>query len=257
MVHRSLIIKLLVGFFGLIVLFILFLPFTIDYKHCSREFSFTDCLLKYFRYNFDELFGKCYVEYEGQKGISNGTYILLLDFYLGNVENFSERNITQLVENVNKIWNNYGIYFKINSISRVNISVIYTDKLKNVTKSALKDKLYDKIIDVVIIEKFLEKGKFLLWDYEYESSREGVGFKGMNKKEVNLVLLTVKGKNISWNLAHEIGHLLGLVDKAYYSGILNLMTHSGCIKEKFYPTILNQKQVNIALMYARNLKNSL
>ena len=88
-----------------------------------------------------------------------------------------------------------------------------------------------------------------------DSTNEGIGWRGFpnENKSIYLVVVAADTKNVTWNLAHEFGHILGNLDYSYYSGEFNLMTNSGCIKEKFYPTLLDQSQVNIALSTAKSL----
>ena len=76
-----------------------------------------------------------------------------------------------------------------------------------------------------------------------ENMGEGIHF-GSN--QTILITKHQDNNNFTWTIIHELGHRLGLLDKALYSGEINLMTHDGCIKYT-YPTNLNKKQVEIIL----------
>lgn len=243
----------------IMVIIFLYSLFYSDYKVCRYEFSILDCASNYLKYILYTFFGNCYIKNVEPKGNTNETHNLLLDVYLVNLKNYDEEDVSHLIDSTNNIWKEYNISFYVNSVTKINNSnlakLIINDEneLYKFFKNAVDDKLLeDDIIDLIIIEKIFEKQNILLWPYLSDGT-EGQGLKNIKNKTVNIILLSFNAKNISWNLAHETGHILGLLDKAFYSGQMNLMTHTGCIKDNYYPIILNQSQLDTILSVSRSL----
>lgn len=245
---------------GLLVL-ILFSDVLLD-SRCHRQFGFFICFKDFVNYNIKQIWGDCYIKNYSEKGLANNLINLPVDVYLVLYNN-SDLNLTNendtvfsIFSDVNRIWNEYGINFDIRTINKYhNLSKNYILdaplEVKNVTEEIANERLYDNVIEAVFIPKL--KTKFLFW--YIDSSNEGIGWRGFpnENRSIYLVIVTTNAKNITWNLAHEFGHILGSLDYSYYSGQFNLMTHSGCIKDNFYPTILDQLQVNNATSTAKSL----
>ena len=207
------------------------------------------------------LLGQCYIKNYPIKGIPNETINLKLDIYVAendqNKINISDEEIRLVAENVNKIWNAYGINFNINRLERfiVNNNLVHGENIKELANDVGKGHLYkdeDKNIDVILIPEF--KTRLWILDLGNLFGLEGFyldSFPSDNRTISLIVIGTNDVKNETWVIAHELGHLLGSYDYPYYSGQFNLMTHSGCIKERYHPTILNQNQVDSAIRNAK------
>jgi len=229
------------------------------------------------RYNFlYYVFGQCYIENYHIKGSSNKTVSLKLDIYITesaeDKTNITDYEIYKIMSDVNKTWSEYGVNLEINNLSRFNLtddSFILTDNyfilessiednFKNLALSVANGHLYkdeDKIIDVVLIPKF--KSRFL--SFIIDSNLQGIGidsFPDNRSRRIGLIVVASSLPNETWVITHEFGHILGSYDYQPYEGQFNLMTETGCIKDIYYPTILNQNQVDSAIRTAKTFTES-
>ncbi|MEM5799310.1 MAG: hypothetical protein QXZ43_01430 [Candidatus Aenigmatarchaeota archaeon] len=225
------------------------------------NFDFFTCVKDYFNYHIKQLKGECYIKNYPKKGISNISAKLPIDVYLINPEklNLNYYDLSKTILGVNDIWKDYGVQFEIRNITEYYFEKDYiilqcNDELVELAINATRDRLYDKVIDVFIIPEI--KTRILFYD---DSGQEGFGWTSFDCKNIHninfVVIKTRNVKNITWNLAHEFSHILGNEDYEYFSGQYNFMTNSGCIKDKFYSTVLNQKQVDIINSRVKNIIN--
>ncbi len=250
-------------FIGLVflvpILFLILLP--INDSDCHKIFGLKTCVIDHIKYQFSSLSGKCYIKDYNSKGIANDTVHLSTDIYLVSNKNyplnFTHNDLAKTSIEVNDIWNEYGIFIDIENITEFSLGEneipikLTAENVRNISTKIVKDKLYDGSIDIILAPKFKQKFFFLYID----SSLEGIGWRGFpnENRSILLIMMTPDVKNVSWNLAHEFGHILGNLDYSFYSGQFNLMTHSGCVKDEFYPTILDQQQVNIVISTANGI----
>lgn len=232
--NKYLLIAVIMTYAIMISIFNLYESFLSDYKACRRDYDNETCLRKYIEYSASELQLGCYrTLYESYVPEINSTKVLQTNIYLGNT-NLNSDSIARIFQAINKVWNLYGINFSINTIdiSRVKENV----DLKNIkcTVEDLTPKIgryynlsNDTPINVLIVGLGTVEGGCHI-----------------NAGKYQVVVVSTKTKNLTWTITHELGHAVGLCDKAFYSGEVNLMTHSGCIRDTLYPTNLNRKQVD-------------
>jgi len=222
-----------------------------DKKCYDQNFDWFTCFSDSINYRINERFGQCYIKNYHVKGAANETINLELDIYVAessqNRINFSDDEIRVIINTVNKTWNEYGISFEINNISRfiLDDSFFYDspENLKKLSMAVVKENLFnDKNVGMILVPNLKSR---LFFIFDIDSEFEGI------QLNTSLFLVGTNGKNISWAITHELGHILGSYDYPYYSGQFNLMTYTGCIKDRFYPTILKQEQVDSAIRNAK------
>lgn len=151
---------------------------------------------------------------------------------------YTDIEILSIFNETNRIWGVYGIMFNVSSINKHNVSdrLAFLGKSGNVDNDAelmgmitARNKFFDQTIDVFFINKF-------------SISIEG---KRIDKEGVNTAVVSSQSKNIPWVIAHELGHVLNNFDESEASGKFTLMIERGCVKEHYYPTILNQTQLDL------------
>ncbi len=219
-------------------------------NNCCKHFGFSNCLKDYFTYYFKQIKGDCYIKNYSVRGVSNISANLSIDVYLvydGSKEfNFTKNDILGVVSKTNEMWNDYGVRFNIRNIKEYktlqknNVFIDYSE-MKRLSEKVAGDNIHDNIIDIFFVPE-IKKKYLLIADL---SKTEGFDWRSFGKGEnIYLAVISVKAGNISWVLAHELGHVLGNEDYAYFSGQYNFMTHSGCIRNMFYPTVFDQEQVD-------------
>lgn len=248
--NKPLISILFIVFLTYLYRYSLFPSFFYDEELCLNENnSLGGCFSNYVKYQVYSLKGDCYITKFDEKGVSNETHNLLVDIYVLD-SNFTDGKIIKVVDEVSSIYEDYGVRFYVNNITRIenydftSVSLAKLNEIESFAKNVVKDKLYlseDNLLDIIFIEKF----GFVVADIELE----GKSWNAFGNGSVNLVLVSTKSKNISWLLAHELGHLFRNSDKAFFSGEYNLMTHGSCIKS----TVLNQKQVDSVISNVKQL----
>ncbi|HLC51573.1 MAG TPA: hypothetical protein VJH90_04365 [archaeon] len=245
--------RLLKGLLFLYVLLFAYLAypvvyyFYIDYGKCTSEYSIGQCVYKFLSYQYYDTLGECYIDkIEQGSVISPRTINIYADFYLVNT-NLTNEAIYYMLEGTNDIWNIYNISFISRNIVTISNKSLALPDLSNCSEllsyASLSDEEgYDNVIDVVISDF---PSKFF----------GGIHYPKCNERRTYLTAVSIEEKNISWTIGHEFGHILNLLDKAHYSGELNFMTHGGCIKDNYYPSVLNQAQVNNATSEAMKIAN--
>jgi hypothetical protein len=237
------------------------LPIIAQILLCKKHFSTDECIYDYLKYWQTKISGSCYIKEYHQKGVPNESLNILLDVYVIESQkkkvNLTNEEISSIISLSSKVWEDYGIKFEINKIERFEvedehiISVKKDEKLRELSLFVAKDRLYcneDKIIDVFIFPDLRDRILFLEFN-----SIEGKGLRSFSNKDcINLIIIDSRSNRLDWVIAHEMGHILGLLDYDYFSGQFNLMTNSGCIRDEFYPTVLNQKQVDTSLATAKS-----
>ena len=164
-----------------------------------------------------------------------------------------------MVQGASNIWKQYGIeLFVLGAVNRSITNLadndvligISGDQIKDATmlgKKALGDGIYDansNVIKVFYVRSFYNGTVYLIDILGIKLIPLGeniAGGIGLNGQGISSAFVGYD-KNMSWALAHELGHVLNNRDISEFSGRYNLMNHSGCIKERYHPTILNEDQ---------------
>jgi hypothetical protein len=230
--------KIIALYFYIVISLFFFLiyirTFQIDFQNCTRNVTFPhytsrECFCKYNLWWLNKAMSKCYV-------VSNDSFnpevSRLIDarvniFVLNS--NWSEKEIEQRFSEVNDIWNKFGINFIIDS---VNLS----KSKEKVTIFGNNEKMIRPQLEKYYDLSYSENHNNLIAVISDYKEHEGLHFS-------HFIIVSNKAKNATWAIAHELGHIMGLYDKAFYSGEINLMTHIDCIKNIYYPTNLNKYQV--------------
>lgn len=234
----------------LIAFLTMLIPFLLDKENCVRDYSLLKCAGRYGEYLYSRMTARCFiVSNESFFPESNRLENIYLKLYLIDT-NLTEQEITEKFQDVNTIWNRYSVMFL----------------LKDVDSSMAGSKnIFEKLVSIESkIEWF--RNNFRL-DDEYSINiiitDEKIGSKGLHRNEESYQLIIIERNfsNLSWIIAHELGHVLGLWDKAFFSGELNLMTHGvdyepimncSCIQD-MYPTNLNRQQVETVLRISQDI----
>jgi hypothetical protein len=192
-----------------------------------------------------------------EKGISQENHEILVDVFVVNLKDVSDHDIEKLFGNVNSIWEIYGIqFYNNNAPKRINDKSLSLDfnNINNDTeviefgKKVIGTHFYridDTIIDVIIVRNLHRR---------FNSDVCG-GRALINGSSHNFIVISLCENNHSWYMAHEFAHILGPLDRPYFMGELNFMTHFGCIQEE-YPTNLNQNQIDKVIRNARNFQHN-
>jgi len=217
------------------IFFFYFEPFFEDTLPCLREYDYPTCLHKYINYLIANKSGNCYIEF-------NESYFpeiyekrnISVNVYLGNTS-LNDKNIVNLFKQINNVWNNYGINFSLNNIdeskTKEYIDMINVDcQISLITERLNKYFNFSDNINIHLVILGLPNVK---------------GGCHINPS-YHVITVSTEADNLTWVIIHELGHAIGLCDKALYSGEINMMTHNGCITEK-YPTNLGKKQVETIL----------
>jgi uncharacterized phage-associated protein len=238
-----------------------FQPLIIDLVSCFKQDGLSSCASNFKEYITYYLSGKCYVKPSGPKGTTNQTLVLPVSIYMTYPIDFTEEELNDTIRGLNSVWSEYGIQFSIHEIHKVQteekdfIDIQSFSELKKASERIIGEGLYQKgRINIIISDKFRQKENWIIWSKYTTTNIEGRGLRTFNdNSSINLVLLYTDVKNMTWDMSHEFGHVLGLLDKPFFTGEYNLMAHVGCIKDKFYPTLLNQEQVDVVIQTAEGL----
>lgn len=236
-----------------------------DRPLCEKHHDPEECYQNYVKYRDHERKGGCYVKESFQVGTSNENNVILVDVYILNIEKLSGEQIENSFNEINSVWEDYGIRFKINSIRRINNKnlkmTVYQDAnddevllfLENVIGKRITPR-DDRILDVILVEKC---GLKCILDQliKHKNIKPPAGQGPTLTDGTMFVQLRYGSENSTWIFSHEIAHLLNLEDIPSFTGEYNLMTHLGCIKTEYYPTVLNQEQVDRAVRASKYFQN--
>jgi hypothetical protein len=219
-------------FLSIVVLYSL--VYYLDFQNCVRNqtvphYSSNQCFLKYNIYLLNRIQLKCYSPInESYLPEINHTSDIRVDVYLLN-SNLTQSDVNKLFSEINAIWNKFGVNFVVNAVnlSKANEKVAIYGRDEKVIRPQL-EKYYD-----FTISENNSNVIMVICDYKVAG---GLHFS-------HFTIISKNPKNRSWVMAHELGHIMGLYDKAFYSGEINLMTHQSCIQNIYYPTNLNKFQV--------------
>jgi hypothetical protein len=219
----------------------------------------------------------CNATFNETAGNSNESYNLSVAVYVAGSKNYqvsySNEQIKNIINGANEIWRNYKIRFLIEGDINRSFENILDDDVVEVGenhhnydidgeylgKIVIPEQSYKKI-NIIFINRF--KCKPLSQSF-FQIEEQCVDGKKIDNSTIFPKLVIVSKKlgstkdvsNASWNLAHEMGHVLidsGLneTDTRY-----NLMTHNQCIKEKYHPNLLNQTQVDMVIREVNRFLN--
>ena len=203
-----------------------------EFALCSRDYSVT-CWIKFYSYYAHDISGSCEID-------RNETYVpevrqplnLLVDIYSDNTT-LTKSYLETEFSKVNTNWAKYGVRFLVASVYVSNET--YLQNLKSE-----RDYVYKRLENYYNFSQSIKTKRVVIVLGDLQDHKEA-GIQFMDKG----TLVSTLSKNQTWLVTHELGHILGLLDNAFYSEELNLMTHDGCIKYKFYPTNLNKKQAGV------------
>ncbi|MEM3405855.1 MAG: hypothetical protein QW117_02710 [Candidatus Pacearchaeota archaeon] len=174
------------------------------------------------------------------------------NFYIINNE-INEEELVKYVSEVNKIWNNYNISILINNIYKVNLNITTEERKYLYTKISGKNSEEDsKICNefyIPLINKITNNSPDMSIIYIKGKS---INFGRGNLCGYKFVIFKKDKKCkdfTAWNLAHEIGHVLGLTDKRE-DNKFNLMNDRCKISKPYF---LNQEQVNKTILTIKSL----
>jgi hypothetical protein len=224
-----------------------------DLNNCKRDYEGFTCIRKFASYGVNQIQSKCYItSNESYFPEINHTQDLVVDVYLAGT-NLTENDLKNEITKVNSVWNRYGVNLTINNIdtsrSKENID-LKCRWLGFECRKGLREVIYNKINNYYNLSHFEKNKNMILVIAPY-----GKGDKGIQISDLGL-LVSTNAKNRTWVIIHELAHPLGLYDKAFYSGEVNLMTHSSCISDELYPTNLNEKQVKVVINKVKEIKEA-
>ncbi len=179
-----------------------------------------------------------------EKGVNNKSHELNFEVYIINNLTTSEK-VYAYFEESNKIWNQYNISTRIKSIKNVNLNLSEEEKsflfnyLAYEENDSECDTKYMPIIDNITNKSNNLRGIFVDRGSSDNAGRGCVCNCSFVLVDVDKLLSLMDFTGL--NLAHETGHLLGLLD---IYGKQNLMNHHLLMKS-LKSHFLNQEQVNI------------
>lgn len=229
------------------------------------------------RYEINQFVGICEVKFKDTPARAREFYKVPLDVYVLNSPTYpvswSDEEIHAMVEGASAIWKQYGIEFLVlRAINRsiaaladedvlIGISGNQTRDVTMLGKKVLGDMIYDansNVIKVFYVRSFYNRTVYLVDILGIKLIHLGeniAGGIGLNGQGISAAFVGYD-KNMSWALAHELGHVLNNKDISEYSGRYNLMNHSGCIKERYHPTVLNEEQYENVLKKIGSIRHN-
>lgn len=169
------------------------------------------------------------------KGENNTSTLIHFDLYIIN-NSISIDNFNQTLADANKIWKKYNITLELNKVYFKNLNETEKYFLLNVNATDSKEcERYKKLIN------FSDSNIIKVIILDSNSSKKGRGcICGCDSIIIAREIILFKDLT-GWNLAHEFGHMFGLLD---LHNRYNLM----CDELKiFNPTFLNKNQTKSVL----------
>lgn len=224
------------------------------------------------RYSINQVFGKCEIRYNDIPVTPKDIYKVPLDIHVLSSPSYSvdwsDEEIRAFVQGASDIWGHYGIELYILGELKRNSSFSDTDVLIGISgdqvkdaillgEKAVGDKIYGNNFNVtkVFFIRSFRTYSIDIFGIRIFPSDDSVTGKGLNTNGVSAAFVGYD-KNMSWALAHELGHVLNNIDIPGYAGRVNLMTGGGCIKENYYPTTLNEEQYTNVLKKIPTIRHS-
>ncbi len=190
-------------------------------------------------------------------------YRVPLDVYVvnspSNTVDLSDKEIRDIISGASKIWEKYGIRLSL-------YGMVWHPEVKWSDDDVLIGKSGDYLQDAIALgnkvignkiynENFnVIKVFFIPSIYNLASAGTPPTGLGVNKHGISAIYIG-DDRNMSWTLAHELGHVLNLAGFNEEEGRFNLMTDGGCIKENHYPTIINPEQYASVIEKLKTLRH--
>lgn len=203
----------------------------------------------YARYDFNSQLGYCEIKYRDTPATPSGYVYVPLDVYVIDSPSYkvdlSDDQIRTIVDGASTIWEQYWIKLYIDGdIKRPNITLTDDDILlgKSVDVKIDGQKLTEKIFGDRVNRSDFNEVVVIFVKTFYRAENNSKPSTGIVPYDwAPFVAIIGDDSNKTWTLAHELGHVFNNGEIYHLSGIFNLMT-SGCIKESYYPTVINQTQ---------------
>lgn len=194
----------------------------------------------------------CYVNEEHRTLAGFENHSIPLNFYLVNVRGeipMDKKHVQEILEGTNDIWKKYGITFYSNNTTEVFVEL-------ELVKKENRERLLNFVLNKENFNESYPVPHIIIANYKMINEQEGWSPNHYNGSLVNIAFVNNWG-NVSWTIAHELGHIMNNNDIEPIYGDYNLMTNGGCVREFFHPTYLNEKQIENAFSVARDIERKL
>lgn len=180
--------------------------------------------------------------------ISNVHVNVPLDFVIVNGDTqkvrYSESDFQAMVEKANVVWQKANVTLVIGSFVYKGISdeqlkdlnSLDTEALKYFGRSMLEDGFEDNVIDVIFLKSF----------------SQGVTDVAIADGKISAAFMTELDNfdHLSWTLAHELGHTMGLLDVFEFDNLMIRVDGTSPLRSwyrtTYLPTSITEQQVAIA-----------